>query len=103
MHITIQELKDQFDALLSRCEAGEELIVTRDGKPVVRIKPEPAPRTGERPPPGLMKGTIKYMSPDFDAPMMLVDDPEFAPKPPINTPDAMQRDDHLGSQAEPRS
>lgn len=70
MQYTLQQLKDQLDILIARSEAGEEIIITRDGQPVVRIMPErTAARKHNRPPAGSAKGTIKYMDPDFDAPL----------------------------------
>jgi prevent-host-death family protein len=38
----IAEAKAHFSALLAEVEAGEEVIITRRGKPVARIVPEPA-------------------------------------------------------------
>jgi prevent-host-death family protein len=38
----IAEAKAHFSALLVEVEAGEEVIITRRGKPVARIVPEPA-------------------------------------------------------------
>ena len=38
----IAEAKAHFSALLAEVDAGEEVIITRRGKPVARIVPEPA-------------------------------------------------------------
>jgi prevent-host-death family protein len=35
------EAKNTFGALLDRAEAGEEIMITRHGKPVARLTPEP--------------------------------------------------------------
>jgi prevent-host-death family protein len=35
--ISIAQAKAEFAALVSRAEAGEEIIVTRNGKPVARL------------------------------------------------------------------
>lgn len=37
----IAEAKARFSALLAEVEAGEQVIITRRGKPVARIVPEP--------------------------------------------------------------
>jgi prevent-host-death family protein len=37
--ISVAQAKAEFAALVSRAEAGEEIIVTRNGKPVARIMP----------------------------------------------------------------
>jgi len=38
----IAEAKAHFSALLAEVEAGEEVIITRRGKPIARIVPAPA-------------------------------------------------------------
>ena len=35
----IHEAKTQFSAILERVEAGEEIVITRSGRPVARIVP----------------------------------------------------------------
>jgi prevent-host-death family protein len=35
--ISVAQAKAEFAALVSRAEAGEEIIVTRNGKPVARL------------------------------------------------------------------
>mgnify|MGYP001807137040 CR=1 FL=1 len=42
--ITAVEAKVKFGALLDEIERGEEVIVTRNGKPVARISPMAAPK-----------------------------------------------------------
>ncbi|MEI9983620.1 MAG: type II toxin-antitoxin system prevent-host-death family antitoxin [Aliidongia sp.] len=37
--ISIAQAKAEFAALVSRAEAGEEIVVTRNGKPVARLSP----------------------------------------------------------------
>ena len=60
----IAEAKAKFSELVKRAEAGERLIVTRHGKPVVEIarSAEAQPRKKLR---GAMKGKI-WIAPDFD-------------------------------------
>ena len=36
------EAKNTFGSLLDRAEAGEEILITRHGRPVARIVPAPA-------------------------------------------------------------
>ena len=42
----IHQAKTQLSKLIERAEAGEEVIIARDGKPAVRLQPvePPAPR-----------------------------------------------------------
>jgi antitoxin (DNA-binding transcriptional repressor) of toxin-antitoxin stability system len=49
-------------------QPGEEIVITRDQKPVARLIAEKKP---DRPPrqPGTLRGTVLYMAPDFDAPL----------------------------------
>jgi prevent-host-death family protein len=42
--VSIQELKQNLSAYLARAEAGESLIVTRHGRPLVRITAATEPR-----------------------------------------------------------
>jgi prevent-host-death family protein len=38
-HVPIAEFKDRLSELIAAAEAGEELVLTRHGKPTVRILP----------------------------------------------------------------
>jgi len=51
--------------LLERAAAGEEIVISRDGAPVVKLSPCAHPASGERQP-GALKGKI-WMADDFDA------------------------------------
>jgi prevent-host-death family protein len=39
MHVPVSEAKGQLAELVRRAEAGEEVILTRHGQPVVRLAP----------------------------------------------------------------
>ena len=43
-HVSIAEAKAGFAGLVSRAEAGEKIIVTRNGRPVACLGPLPQPR-----------------------------------------------------------
>ena len=65
MHMAnIHEAKTHLSRLIERAAAGEEIIIARAGKPVVRMiayqEQKPPKRT-----PGIWKGKLK-MSRDFD-------------------------------------
>ena len=65
--IRLEELQQNTDALLERVEAGENLVVTRDGRPVAEWR-SIAP-VGEGPRPfGLCAGEFSVPG-DFDAPL----------------------------------
>ena len=60
------EAKTRFGELLNRVSQGEEVVITRDDKPIALLRATPAP---PRPPrqSGTLKGTVLYIAPDFDA------------------------------------
>ena len=63
--VSIHEAKCQFFALVARAEAGEEILIARSNKPVVRlvqVEPEQVQRQL-----GEAKGLVR-MAPDFDEP-----------------------------------
>jgi prevent-host-death family protein len=48
--VNVYEAKTQLSKLLERVEAGEEIVIARNGRPVARLvpsqrEPEPAPRS----------------------------------------------------------
>jgi len=63
MNVSIAEAKAKLSELVSRAEAGEEIVLTRHGKVAARIVPpavtEPLPRIGA------LKGKI-WIADDFD-------------------------------------
>jgi len=63
---TISEAKAQLSTLVERALAGEEVIIGRAGKPVVRLVP--ILQRAERRRPGTLKGQIQIGS-DFDDPL----------------------------------
>jgi prevent-host-death family protein len=66
----LSEAKNQLSALVDRAAAGEEIVIAKNGKPLARLVPVPAPaakKLGPRKPSGAMK--IKWISPDFDDPL----------------------------------
>jgi prevent-host-death family protein len=62
--VNIHEAKTHLSRLLERVEAGEEIILARNGKPVAKLVP--VRRVPRRP--GAMKRQIRIRR-DFDAPL----------------------------------
>jgi prevent-host-death family protein len=62
--VNVHQAKTHLSRLLERVEAGEEIIVARNGKAVARLVP--IGQTLRRP--GAMKGRIRIRR-DFDAPL----------------------------------
>lgn len=63
--VNIAEAKAHLSELVDRALSGEEVIIARDGTPLLRLAPLHAPK-GKRRRPGTARGRIK-MAPDFDA------------------------------------
>jgi len=65
--IDVQEGARHFSRLVERAEHGEDIVIARSGKPVVRLVPfyvyDPRPRE-----PGSMRGLIAVRD-DFEAPL----------------------------------
>lgn len=61
--INIHDAKAQLSALIARAEAGEEIIIARANKPVVRLVPVAPPSSQRRL--GEAKGLVKIAA-DFD-------------------------------------
>jgi prevent-host-death family protein len=66
--ITVQEAQARLKELIDKLSPGEEVIITDNQQPVARLVGE-RPARPPRPAPGLGKGSVLYMAPDFDEPM----------------------------------
>ena len=63
--VDIHDAKTHLPRLLERVEAGEEIVIARNGRPIARVVGLGAPdRRGVR---GSVRAAIR-ISPDFDAP-----------------------------------
>lgn len=63
--VNIHQAKTHFSKLIDAAMYGEEIIIAKAGKPVVRLVPFSAEKTRQF---GLLKGKIKIAK-DFDAPL----------------------------------
>lgn len=64
--VNIYEAKTRLSQLVEKAASGEDVVVSRNGRPLVRItRLEPAPRRIHF---GLLKGKLK-VPPNFDAPL----------------------------------
>lgn len=68
VRIAVEEAQLRLKELIDRLAPGEEIVLTENGLPAARLVCErPAlPPQSPRPAPGLGKGSILYMAPDFD-------------------------------------
>ena len=63
---SIHEARTHLSRLIARAEAGEEVVITRDGKPVVRMEPVRPSRHVEPRAPGSWQGRITIDDSFFD-------------------------------------
>ena len=68
--ITIEEAQAKLKELIHQLAPGDEVIITENQQPVAKLVNEQSrPAKPPRPGPGLCKGMITYMAPDFDDPL----------------------------------
>jgi prevent-host-death family protein len=64
---TTRRLREKLSATMARAAKGEEILVTRRGKPYVRLLP--ASRDGGAKHGQSLRGSVLRMADDFDAPL----------------------------------
>lgn len=69
--MTVEEAQSRLKELIDKLAPGEEIVITENQQSVARLVGERPVRTAHpsRPAPGLGKGSILYMAPDFDEPL----------------------------------
>jgi prevent-host-death family protein len=65
--VNAHQAKTELSKLLADVERGVEVVIARNGTPVAKLVPFPAPR-GRRLRVDTWKGRVR-MAPDFDAPL----------------------------------
>ena len=66
MEVNIYAAKTHLSRLVDQVNAGEEVVITRHGRPVARLVPA-APAQPRKP--GLLEGKGYWIAEDFDAPL----------------------------------
>ncbi len=66
MEFSVHEAKVQLSQLLRRAVAGEDVVISHAGKPVVRLTPVATERKPRKP--GSAKGLVRIAD-DFNAPL----------------------------------
>jgi len=61
----IAQAKAHFSELVQKALMGEEVVIAKDNKPLVKLVPL-QPVSGKRAP-GSAKGQINFIAPDFDS------------------------------------
>jgi antitoxin (DNA-binding transcriptional repressor) of toxin-antitoxin stability system len=62
----IAQAKSRFSELVDKALLGEEVVIARDNKPLLKLVPVGA---SARRQPGSAKGEVLYVAEDFDAPL----------------------------------
>jgi prevent-host-death family protein len=62
----IAQAKSRFSELVDKALLGEEIVISRDNKPLLKLVPV---GSSIRRAPGSAKGEILYVADDFDAPL----------------------------------
>lgn len=66
--LTVQEAQATLSELIHNLKPGDEVVITDNDQPVARlVSAEQQPKVPRQP--GTLRGTVKYMAPDFDAPL----------------------------------
>ena len=63
--ISVEEAQLHLPEILDKLPPGEEIVITRDSKPVAILRATPTRRKPRQL--GTLKGSVLYMAPDFDA------------------------------------
>lgn len=63
VQVNLYEAKTHLSQLVDKATAGEDVIIARNGRPLVRLVP--VQRAPQRRTPGMLRGKI-WMAPDFD-------------------------------------
>lgn len=66
--ISVEEAQSRLRELIEQLAPGQEIVITDRLEPVARLIGGRQTRT-PRPAPGLGRGSILYMAPDFDEPL----------------------------------
>ena len=67
--VTIKEARDKLVDLIHTLQPDEEVVITENNRPVARLTPVARPVQHTLRQPGTLRGTVKHMAPDFDAPL----------------------------------
>jgi antitoxin (DNA-binding transcriptional repressor) of toxin-antitoxin stability system len=68
--VTVEQAQATLKELIHQLTLGEEVIITENQQPVAKLVSEQLRSPSkQRPGPGLGKGMITFIAPDFDAPL----------------------------------
>ena len=67
--VSIEVAQTQLANLIEQLHPGQEIVITRDQKPVARLIAADQPDAKAPRKLGTLRGTVRYIAPDFDAPL----------------------------------
>lgn len=67
--VSISDAQARLAELIHRLSPGEEVVITENDQPVARLVTAAKPQERKALQLGTLKGSVLYMSPDFDAPL----------------------------------
>jgi antitoxin (DNA-binding transcriptional repressor) of toxin-antitoxin stability system len=68
-NVSIEEARAKLSELIHDLHPGDEVIITEGENPVARLLPPVNRREGKKRQLGTLHGTVRYIAPDFDAPL----------------------------------
>jgi antitoxin (DNA-binding transcriptional repressor) of toxin-antitoxin stability system len=69
LRVPVGDAGGRLPALVDQALNGEDVVIARDDQAAVRLVPVPSASPRTRPIVGAAKGTVLFMSDDFDAPL----------------------------------
>lgn len=67
--VSIQEAEARLSDLIHKLKPGDEVIITENNRPIARLIPTAGGIPQKSRQPGTLRGSVRYMAPDFDAPL----------------------------------
>lgn len=64
--VTLEDAQNHLSEIVEKLAPGEEIVLTRQDKPVATLRATPQLLRKPRQP-GTLRGTVLYIAPDFDA------------------------------------
>lgn len=65
--VSIEEAQSRLSEIIEQLAPEQEVVITRNDKPVATIRGTTSPREQKPRQLGTLKGTVLYIAPDFDA------------------------------------
>lgn len=67
--ISIEEAQAKLPDLIHSLNSGDEVVITENNQPVARLVSTASESLQKPRQPGILRGSVVYMAPNFDAPL----------------------------------